>query len=100
MEALETYASALIVLSVALLLVAAGVGKKQLVWKRAKPRLATTTGAITPFGPTGRLVVRRSLVFTRCSCAPHASKRRAAAATCRTFVTSWRRSRMRPRATR
>ena len=37
MEALETYASALIVLSVALLLVAAGVGKKQLVWKRAKP---------------------------------------------------------------
>jgi hypothetical protein len=37
MEALETYASALAVLSAALLLVAAGLAKKQLVWKRAKP---------------------------------------------------------------
>jgi hypothetical protein len=37
MEALEAYASALIALSVALLLVAAGLAKKQLVWKRAKP---------------------------------------------------------------
>ena len=37
METLETYASALIVLSVALLLVAAGLAKKQLVWKRATP---------------------------------------------------------------
>ena len=37
MEALETYASALIVLSVALLLVAAGLAKKQLVWKGGKP---------------------------------------------------------------
>jgi hypothetical protein len=37
MEALETYTSALIVLSVALLLVAAGLAKKQLVWKRARP---------------------------------------------------------------
>jgi hypothetical protein len=37
MEALETYTSTLAVLSAALLLVAAGLAKKQLVWKRAKP---------------------------------------------------------------
>jgi hypothetical protein len=36
MEALETYTSVLAVLSAALLLVAAGLAKKQLVWK-AKP---------------------------------------------------------------
>ncbi len=35
-EAVETYTSVLTVLSVALLLVAAGLAKKQLVWK-AKP---------------------------------------------------------------
>ena len=33
MEALETYTSVLAVLSIALLLVAAGLAKKQLVWK-------------------------------------------------------------------
>jgi hypothetical protein len=38
MEALETYTSVLAVLSVALLLVTAGLAKKQLVWK-AKPVL-------------------------------------------------------------
>ena len=37
MEALETYTSTLAVLSAALLLVAAGLGTKQLVWKRATP---------------------------------------------------------------
>jgi hypothetical protein len=37
MEVLDTYTSALAVLSAALLLVAAGLAKKQLVWKRAKP---------------------------------------------------------------
>jgi hypothetical protein len=37
MEALETYTSALAVLSVALLLVAAGLAKKQLVWKEVRP---------------------------------------------------------------
>ena len=37
MEALETYTSALTVLSVALLLIAAGLAKKQLVWKQVKP---------------------------------------------------------------
>jgi hypothetical protein len=37
MEALEMYTSALVVFSAALLLVAAGLAKKQLVWKRAKP---------------------------------------------------------------
>ena len=37
MEALETYTSALVVLSATLLLIAAGLSKKQLVWKRAKP---------------------------------------------------------------
>jgi hypothetical protein len=37
MEALETYTSALAALSAALLLIAAGLAKKQLVWKRAKP---------------------------------------------------------------
>jgi hypothetical protein len=37
MEALETYTSALAVLSAALLLIASGLAKKQLVWKRAKP---------------------------------------------------------------
>ena len=36
MEAVETYTSVLTVLSVALLLVVAGLAKKQLVWK-AKP---------------------------------------------------------------
>jgi hypothetical protein len=36
MEALEAYTSALAVLSAARLLVAAGLAKKQLVWKRAK----------------------------------------------------------------
>jgi hypothetical protein len=37
MEALEAYTSALAVLSAVLLLVAAGLAKKQLVWKRPKP---------------------------------------------------------------
>jgi hypothetical protein len=37
MEALETYTSALAVLSAALLFVVAGLAKKQLVWKRTKP---------------------------------------------------------------
>jgi hypothetical protein len=37
MEVLEAYASALAVLSAALLLIAAGLAKKQLVWKRPKP---------------------------------------------------------------
>jgi hypothetical protein len=37
MDALETYSSALAVLGAALLLVAAGRAKNQLVWKRAKP---------------------------------------------------------------
>jgi hypothetical protein len=36
MEALETYTSALAVLGAAFLLVAAGLAKKQLFWKRAK----------------------------------------------------------------
>jgi hypothetical protein len=36
MEVPETYTSVLAVVSVALLLVAAGLSKKQLVWKRAK----------------------------------------------------------------
>jgi hypothetical protein len=40
MEAVETYTSAITVLSAALLLVAAGLAKKQLVWKRARPVLA------------------------------------------------------------
>jgi len=40
MEALETYTLALAVRSAALLLIAAGLAKKQLVWKRAKPVLA------------------------------------------------------------
>jgi hypothetical protein len=37
MEVLEAYTSALAVLSAALLLVVAGLAKKQLVWKRPKP---------------------------------------------------------------
>jgi Na+/serine symporter len=37
MDALDPYATVLAVLSVALLLIAAGVGKKQLVWKQRKP---------------------------------------------------------------
>ncbi len=36
MEALELYTSALAVFSAALLLVVAGLAKKQLLWKRAK----------------------------------------------------------------
>jgi hypothetical protein len=38
MEVYETYSSVLVVLSAALLLIAAGLGKKQLVWKRPRPR--------------------------------------------------------------
>ena len=37
MEALDMYQSVLVVLSVALLLVPAGIGKHQLVWTRRKP---------------------------------------------------------------
>jgi hypothetical protein len=37
MEALETYTSVVAVLGAALLLVAAGLAKKQLVWKRRTP---------------------------------------------------------------
>ena len=37
MEGLGMYPSVLVVLSVALLLVVAGVGKNQLVWKQRKP---------------------------------------------------------------
>lgn len=38
MEPYETYTSVLVALSVALLLVASGLAKKQLVWKRPRPR--------------------------------------------------------------
>lgn len=37
MATYETYTSVLVVLTVALLLIAAGMGKKQLVWKRHRP---------------------------------------------------------------
>jgi hypothetical protein len=37
MEPYETYTSVLVALSVALLLIASGLAKKQLVWKRARP---------------------------------------------------------------
>ena len=37
MEAYETYTSVLVALSVALLLIASGLAKKQLVWKRPRP---------------------------------------------------------------
>ncbi|HET7648969.1 MAG TPA: hypothetical protein VFK17_10380 [Gaiellaceae bacterium] len=37
MEAFGMYQSVLVVLSVALLLVVAGIGKSQLVWKRRDP---------------------------------------------------------------
>jgi hypothetical protein len=37
MEAFDSYASVLVVLSIALLLIKAGVGKKQLLWKRPRP---------------------------------------------------------------
>jgi hypothetical protein len=37
MEALGMYQSLLVVLSVAVLLVVAGVGKHQLVWRRRRP---------------------------------------------------------------
>jgi hypothetical protein len=37
MNAFDAYSSVLVVLSIALLLIAAGVGKKQLVWKRPRP---------------------------------------------------------------
>jgi hypothetical protein len=40
MEALETYTSAVAVLSAALLMVTAGLAKQQLVWKRARPARA------------------------------------------------------------
>lgn len=37
MEAIDPYTSVLAVLSVSLLLIAAGVGTKQLSWKRRRP---------------------------------------------------------------
>jgi hypothetical protein len=37
MEPYGTYTSVLVVLSIALLLIASGVAKKQLVWKRPRP---------------------------------------------------------------
>ena len=37
MEPYETYTSVLVALSVALLLIASGLAKKQLVWKRPRP---------------------------------------------------------------
>jgi hypothetical protein len=37
MNAFDSYAPVLTVLSIALLLIAAGVGKKQLVWRRPRP---------------------------------------------------------------
>jgi hypothetical protein len=37
MEPYETYTSVLIVVSIALLLVATGLAKKQLVWKQPRP---------------------------------------------------------------
>jgi hypothetical protein len=37
MELYETYTSVVMAVSVALLLVAAGLAKKQLVWKRPRP---------------------------------------------------------------
>jgi hypothetical protein len=37
MEVYDTYASVLVVLIVALLLIASGLGKKRLVWKHPRP---------------------------------------------------------------
>lgn len=37
MEALDSYVSVLVVLSVALLLISAGIAKNQLEWKRPRP---------------------------------------------------------------
>jgi hypothetical protein len=37
LEVYATYSTVLIVLTVVLLVVAAGIGKKQLVWKRPRP---------------------------------------------------------------
>jgi hypothetical protein len=37
MEAYEAYTGVLVALSVALLLIASGLAKKQLVWKRPRP---------------------------------------------------------------
>jgi hypothetical protein len=37
MKVYDTYASVLVVLTVALLLIAAGLGKKQLVWRHPRP---------------------------------------------------------------
>jgi hypothetical protein len=38
MDPFETYTNVLVALSVALLLIAAGLTKKQLVWRRRQPR--------------------------------------------------------------
>ena len=46
MEGLETYTSVLTVLSVALLLVTGGLGKKQLVWKTRIPGGKRSTSAL------------------------------------------------------
>src|SRR6266498_646040 len=44
----------------------------------APPIQTLRTSGSSLFGPRARLATRRSLVYTRCSCAPHASRRRAA----------------------
>ena len=47
---------------------------------RSAPRPTTLRASGSAlFGPTARLATKRSFVCTRCSCAPHASRRRAAA---------------------
>jgi hypothetical protein len=45
MEAYETYSTVLIVLTVALLLIPAGIGKKQLVWERPRRSRSAAAGA-------------------------------------------------------
>src|SRR6266498_1839314 len=52
----------------------------------APPIQTLRTSGSSLFGPRARLATRRSLVYTRCSCAPHASRRRAAAAASPTWV--------------
>jgi hypothetical protein len=59
MEAFEAYTSALVI-SAALLLVAAGLAKKQLVWKRRKPvpaRSRRGSSRFTSLLPRGRKFV-------------------------------------------
>ena len=68
MDVYETYSTVLIVLTVALLLVASGIGKKQLVWKR--PRLLPVRSRRVRARPGTRSSIKRSRIDSTAASRP------------------------------